>query len=105
MPDPLDLDAIEKRFNAALPSPWDMADGWKILGTLILKNAEHRATAEWMAHRRIDGNALVARVRELEEGLRKIAESKEEPSRLGMIGCQVVARDCLEMNNDAQLPT
>jgi hypothetical protein len=70
---PLDLDAIERRANAATPGPWDCySDDENTYavqesddGDMICEAMESLKNANFIAHARTDVPALIAEVRNL----------------------------------------
>ncbi len=105
MPEPLDLDAIKKRCDAATEGPWIEREdndepAWRVVWSpfpldvcSVCPHMTHvEPNAAFIAHARTDVPALVARVRELEAERgtfapdwkdKRIAELENELSRLG----------------------
>lgn len=91
----MDLDAIEKRANAASPGPWnfasydhrecetlcvqfeDMDEPTPVLEGVDIGDNELYANWDFIAHARTDVPALIARVRELEEARCSFADASD----------------------------
>jgi hypothetical protein len=121
MPEPIDLNAIDARANAATPSPWEEGDGWvytepvydddnrlsNVCGMSFsdperagVERERAQRNVRFIAHARKDVPALLAEVRRLRSG---ITEAIREVQIGSSIEAEGILADLLEPQDEVTL--